>query len=1478
MTDAFIICDARLVVLDADEAALRYFGQGPGKEAVIGKSLADLATDRERCDRYQDDRLAILISDVTAQKEAEAALRASEVKYRLAVESASDVIWISDIHLNTAYVSPSVERVLGFTVEERMEQDVTEQMTPESFFRVAAAVDEYMALEEDPGADPRRTLRIEAEYYRQDGSTVWMENQIGILRDAAGKATGFHGVARDITGQKKAMERLEALVGSEARYRSLFDQSVTGMAVLEEATGQVALANSAIAGMFGFRSPAEMGGVNALGYVLPEEREWVGQQMAQLVAHPEKRQTVTMKVKTQDGRDLTVTGSGASLDHEGRPAVLISVMDTTAASEAERRLQQSEEKYRDLFEHTLLGMEVIDAQTGRVVLANRSLARMFGCRSPEDIVGIDPMDYVMPEDREWVVRDMGQLLTDPSWDKVATIRFKAMDGRVRWASAMTTPFEYEGRPAMLVSMVDVTLAKESEIKLHEREEQYHLLVDNATEAIAVLQEGRIVYGNGRFMQASGYSLEEFLGAPSFLDFVHPDDRERMGGHYVRVVAGGEAPATYQFRFLTRAGDTGWAEANVTLVPWEGQPAALCLMNIITERKKAEEDLQRREEYFRALLETSSEGILVLHADGRVQYTSPGAVRLLDTETQRIGESVFGPIHQDDLPAAFEALKQCIAGSRPSVAELRARHRDGTWRLIEARLTNLLGDPAVGGILVNMRDVTERRKARRALEESEAKYRRVFEHTQVGMEIISGETGLVLMANEAAARMFGFASADECVGMDYREYVEAETREVAVGAMARALGDRVATAPGEVRVRTPDGRWIWVSGMVIATEYEGKPALLCTIVDVTGRRQAEETLRASEERNRVVVENTNEAIAVIQDGLIRFGNRRFAAVSGYAVEECLGRPFMEFVHPDDRQMMTEYATMRRSGGEAPTTYEFRFVNKAGDVGWAEANVSLIDWEGRSATLVSMNIITGRKKAEAEVRHSEERLSLALEAASAGMFDWNLITGEMHFSDRFYTMLGYDPGEFPATYQSYESLWHPDDKAELARLVQAYEENQTDHHEIEMRLRTKSGEWRWIRGHGRIVPVWGPDLRPARLVGAQFDITQRKEMEEQILRAHAELEARVEQRTSELKEANRLLIEEIRQRQQAQKKLQESESRYRELVENANSIILELDDRGRVTFFNRFAEEFYGFKEAEILGRHIVGTIAPPVDTAGKDMKAEIKSLVKHPEDHFVIENEGMRRNGERVWISWTNKGLHDEEGRLRNVLCIGMDRTEQRRVADMLAQQMKEKAAAEERQRLARDLHDAVTQTLFSASLIAEVLPRLWMKDRPEAERRLEELRRLTRGALAEMRMLLLELRPGALGEVGLVELLRQLVEATTAQTRLQLDLNFRGKCGVPRDVQVALYRVAQEALNNVVKHSGASEAQVRLSCRPGTADLSVSDNGSGFDPRAVSPKSLGLRIMRERTEAVGATLKIEGGAGGTKVRAAWSKGRRKVDS
>jgi signal transduction histidine kinase len=219
----------------------------------------------------------------------------------------------------------------------------------------------------------------------------------------------------------------------------------------------------------------------------------------------------------------------------------------------------------------------------------------------------------------------------------------------------------------------------------------------------------------------------------------------------------------------------------------------------------------------------------------------------------------------------------------------------------------------------------------------------------------------------------------------------------------------------------------------------------------------------------------------------------------------------------------------------------------------------------------------------------------------------------------------------------------------------------------------------------------------------------------------------------------------------------------------------------------------------------------------------------------------------------------------------------------LYEQAEEVAAAAERSRLARDLHDAVTQTLFSASLIADILPRLWEKNPDEARRRLEQVRQLSRGALAEMRTLLLELRPSVLEEASLDELLRQLADAVAGRTMLNVDLQVNESCEMPVTVKEAYYRIAQEALNNVVKHADAERVTIGLNCssadnrsRDVQVDMWVVDNGKGFDLTGIPPDHLGVGIMRERAEGIGAHLEMTSKPGsGTEIQVHWSENSKR---
>jgi nitrate/nitrite-specific signal transduction histidine kinase len=198
------------------------------------------------------------------------------------------------------------------------------------------------------------------------------------------------------------------------------------------------------------------------------------------------------------------------------------------------------------------------------------------------------------------------------------------------------------------------------------------------------------------------------------------------------------------------------------------------------------------------------------------------------------------------------------------------------------------------------------------------------------------------------------------------------------------------------------------------------------------------------------------------------------------------------------------------------------------------------------------------------------------------------------------------------------------------------------------------------------------------------------------------------------------------------------------------------------------------------------------------------------------------------------------------------------------------AITAERSRLARELHDAVTQTLFSASLIADVLPRIWTRDPEEGLQNLEELRQLTRGALAEMRTLLLEMRPESLERSNIKSLLTQLADAFIGRVRVPVSLVIQGNCELTHEVKIVFYRVAQEALNNIAKHSGARQVELILECQPGQMNLLIKDDGLGFEPDSIQPGHLGISIMHERASSIGASLKVESQVGqGTTVELDW---------
>lgn len=374
--------------------------------------------------------------------------------------------------------------------------------------------------------------------------------------------------------------------------------------------------------------------------------------------------------------------------------------------------------------------------------------------------------------------------------------------------------------------------------------------------------------------------------------------------------------------------------------------------------------------------------------------------------------------------------------------------------------------------------------------------------------------------------------------------------------------------------------------------------------------------------------------------------------------------------------------------------------------------------------------------------------------------------------------------------------------------------------------------------------------------------------------------------------------------------QSDARFHAFFENAAVGVALMSLERRPIAFNAVTQKIIGYSFEEI--QHIdPRTLAVPEDRSMDDQL--FKELVEGKRESYVMERRYRRKDGRIIWARINYSLVRDLDGKPDYLVGIIEDIDDQKRAAERLAEQEAEyllnlqkrveerthelaetnqrlhkeieqrlkieaelaQRAAEEavtadRTRLARDLHDAVTQTLFAASLTAEVLPDLWEQDVEAAKKSTEELRQLTRGALAEMRTLLLELRPSTLNQTSLIDLIKQLCEAFIGRSRLPIHMNFDGNYLLPPEVQVAFYRIGQESLNNAFKYARATEVNVNLFIRPSYVHFETCDNGIGFDTNLIKPMTLGLRIMRERAEAIGADFSITSEPGsGTRVCMTW---------
>jgi PAS domain S-box-containing protein len=738
------------------------------------------------------------------------------------------------------------------------------------------------------------------------------------------------------------------------------------------------------------------------------------------------------------------------------------------------------------------------------------------------------------------------------------------------------------------------------------------------------------------------------------------------------------------------------------------------------------------------------------------------------------------------------------------------------------------------------DIQESGAAREALRKSEEKYRSLFNSIDEGFCTIE----VLFDENEKA--------------VDYRFLETNPTFDTQTG-LADATGrtmlellpnheefwfetyGKVALSGESIRFEAYAAalnRWFSVYAQRVNAEPQNRQVAI-VFSDISERKRADEALRRSEERYRTLFETMDEAYYVIEvlfdrnnkpvDYRFLESNPAFEKLTG--LKDATGKTVRELVPEIEEFWIEKY-------GEVALTGEAnRYSNCVAGLNnrWYDGYAFRLGGEESRQVAIIFSEITTRKQAEEKLKKSEERLSLAASVSGFGIHDFDAAKNRLYWSPELKAMHGLAP-EAEITMETMHEFIHADDRERMKRAVRAALDPCGDGgFEQEFRItRRDNGETRWLYNKSQThFAGAGKKRRPVRNAGIVVDLTDPR---------------------------------------RAEQALRESEERLRLLIENAQDYaIIGIAPDSRIETWSAGAEKIFGYTEDEIIGERS-GILFTPEDRAARVPEGELEAVL----EKGIAEDERFhqRKDGSRFFMSGVVRGVADGGDELLGFVKIARDMTE--RIKAEKVQRDKETlqklvgAQEMERKRIARDLHDELGQQLTALRLKLETVRQL-CEDDDELCAAIDDTQTIAKSIDNGVDFLAWELRPSVLDDLGLSAAVKKYLREWSHYSGVSSEFIASGKSRIrlSSEAETNLYRIAQEALNNVYKHAKAQKAGVMLEKRNDSVVLIIEDDGAGFNPenKKNRGKGLGLIGMEERAALVGGTVEIESnpGGGGTTV-------------
>jgi len=628
--------------------------------------------------------------------------------------------------------------------------------------------------------------------------------------------------------------------------------------------------------------------------------------------------------------------------------------------------------------------------------------------------------------------------------------------------------------------------RKSESLLRESENKFRNLAERSLVGIYIIQDGLIRYANPKLAEILGYRIEEIVGTDLLMSIVAPEDVPLVRENLRKRLSGEVESIRYELRAKRKDGGLVHVEVFGLAYTFQERPAVMGTLVDITERKKAVELLKESEEKYRSLICNIPDVVWTTNSEGKTTYISPNVEDVYGYTQQEIyddgSDLWFGRIHPEDKETVKSAFSRLFEDETPFDVEYRIRNKNGEIIWLRDRSTGTYeegGKKYANGVFY---DITQEKRAEYEAKESEDRFKQFSKATFEGIIIIENEK--FLDANDRFLDMFGYTM-DEIRGLDTATLVLPEDRHIVVAAReSLAYG-----TPIEVRALHKSGAVINIEFRAKPITYKGRPCRIAAIRDVTKRKTAEMSLKASENKYRVLFESAADAIMLMEKDLFIDCNDAVLEMFGCAREDIIGNPPYQFsphTQPDGRNS-TEKALEKINAALGGTPQHFEWKHRRCDGTLFDAEVTLNQiYMGSDVYLQAIvRDVSERKKSEEILRASEERMRLFFERQLVGMAITSPEKGWVKFNDRLCEMMGLTRDELACT--TWADLTHPEDlardKAEFNRLLSG----EIDEYSMEKRFIRKDGSV--IYANLSVGCVRKPDGSVDYVLALLEDITER-----------------------------------------------------------------------------------------------------------------------------------------------------------------------------------------------------------------------------------------------------------------------------------------------------------------------------------------------------------------------------------------------------